>query len=80
MIEVCLMLIDPASFEWDKAMTYLWFAGGPREARAMKFAKNTQKSNHKIQCSTATWDSVPVAPVAAACFRDLMVNGFESCT
>ena len=36
--------------------------------------------NHRILYSTATWDSVPVAPVAAACVRNAMVNGFENFT
>ena len=42
--------------------------------------KTYKNQNHRILYSTATWDSVPVAPVAAACVRNLMVNGFESFT
>ena len=37
--------------------------------------KNIQTSNHKILYSMASWDSVPVAPVAAACARNAMING-----
>ena len=48
--------------------------------RATKFTKRRQKSNHRILYSTATWDSVPVAPVAAACVRNAMVNGFQNVT
>ena len=42
--------------------------------------KTYKNQNHRILYSTATWDSVPVAPVAAACMRNAMVNGFESFT
>ena len=42
--------------------------------------KAHKNQNHKILYSTATWDSVPVAPVAAACARNAMVNGFEQFT
>ena len=49
--------------------------------RATKFTKKLEKiQNHRILYSTATWDSVSVAPVAAACARNAMVNGFEKCT
>ena len=44
------------------------------------YTKHKKKQNHRILCSTATWDSVPVAPVAAACARNAMVNGFEHFT
>ena len=37
-------------------------------------------TNHRILYSTPTWDSVPVAPVADACLRNPMVNGFEHFT
>ena len=51
--------------------------------RATKFTKNikkkqNKKQTHRILYSTATWDSVPVVPVAAACVRNAMVNGFET--
>ena len=39
--------------------------------------KTHKHQNHRILYSTATWDSVPVAPVAAACVRNAMVNGFQ---
>ena len=39
--------------------------------------KTYKNQNHRILYSTATWDSVPVAPVAAACVRNPMVNGFQ---
>ena len=39
-----------------------------------------KNKNHKILCSTPTWHSVEVAPVAAACLRNAMVNGIESST
>ena len=42
--------------------------------------KTRKNQNHRILYSTVTWDSVPVAPVAAACLRNVMVNGFESFT
>ena len=42
--------------------------------------KAHKNQNHRILYSTATWDSVPVAPVAAACVRNAMVNGFEKFT
>ena len=42
--------------------------------------KAYKNENHRILYSTATWDSVPVAPVAAACARNAMVNGFENFT
>ena len=42
--------------------------------------KTRKNQNHKIPYSTGTWDSVPVAPVAAACLRNLMANGFEKFT
>ena len=42
--------------------------------------KSYKHQNHRILYSTATWDSVPVAPVAAACVRNAMVNGFEHFT
>ena len=42
--------------------------------------KTYKSQNHRILYSTATWDSVPVAPVAAACVRNAMVNGFEFST
>ena len=42
--------------------------------------KTHKNQNHRILYSTATWDSVPVAPVAAACVRNAMVNGFENFT
>ena len=48
------------------------------EQRILQQAHKNQ--NHKILYSTATWDSVPVAPVAAACVRNAMVNGFEKFT
>ena len=44
------------------------------------YKKLEKKQNHRILYSTATWDSVPVAPVAAACLRNLMVNGFDICS
>ena len=44
------------------------------------FQKAYKNQNHRILYSTATWDSVPVAPVAAACVRNTMVNGFEKFT
>ena len=45
--------------------------------RATKFTKTYKNQNHRILYTTATWDSVPVAPVAAACVRNPMVNGFQ---
>ena len=42
--------------------------------------KAHKNQNHRILNSTATWDSVPVAPVAAACVRNAMVNGFQNFT
>ena len=48
------------------------------ERRILQKAHKNQ--NHKILYSTATWDSVSVAPVAAACARNAMVNGFEKFT
>ena len=48
------------------------------ERRILQKAYTNQ--NHRILYSTATWDSVPVAPVAAACVRNVMVNGFETFT
>ena len=42
--------------------------------------KTHKHQNHRIPYSTPTWDSVPVAPVAAACVRTAMVNGFENLT
>ena len=36
--------------------------------------------NHRILHSTASWNSVPVAPVAAACARNVMVTGFQNFT
>ena len=42
--------------------------------------KAYKNQNHRILYSTATWDSVPVAPVAAACVRNLTVNGSEKFT
>ena len=42
--------------------------------------KTRKNQNHRILYSTPTWDSVPVAPVAAACVRNAMVNGFENFT
>ena len=48
--------------------------------RATTFIKKYKNQNHRILYSTATWDSVPVAPLAAACVRNAMVNGFEKFT
>ena len=42
--------------------------------------KAYKNQNHRILYGTATWDSVPVAPVAAASVRNAMVNGFEKFT
>ena len=42
--------------------------------------KAYKNQNHRILYTTATWDSVLVAPVAAACVRNAMVNGFEQFT
>ena len=42
--------------------------------------KTYKNQNHRILYTTATWDSVPVAPVAAACVRNAMVNGFQNFT
>ena len=39
--------------------------------------KAYKNQNHRILYTTATWDSVPVAPVAAACVRNAMVNGYQ---
>ena len=38
--------------------------------------KTHTSQNHRILYTTAICDSVPVAPVAAACVRNVMVNGF----
>ena len=48
------------------------------ERRSLQRKHNNR--NHNILYSTATWDSAPVALVAAACLRNLMVNGFENFT
>ena len=42
--------------------------------------KTYKNQDHRILYSMATWDSVPVAPVAAACVRSVMVSGFENFT
>ena len=39
--------------------------------------KTHKNQNHRILYSTPTWDSVPVAPVAAAYVQNVMVNGFQ---
>ena len=66
-----LSVVASRNGKWTRI--FAWF-------ERQRLHKTFKNQNHRTLYSTATWDSVPVAPVAAACLQNAMVNGFESLT